>query len=249
MKSIRYGAWLLAALLGLGCGKTEKPYFSGSIGATWTYDVYSFRQANEADRTKTGERTTQNAAEVSIGGRSAILQRNVTGSAVDTTYVHLDGDGNLWRYYRSPREVLGALTASIRVTGGFSPSWQPFIRWDAGASGYSFFPSGPYQVQGVLSGLSFTGTLQVNSTGRQVGIETVTVPAGTFRDAAKFVLNAALQGNLQSPAGPINVTVPVTITVWVARGAGIIRQRTDPITVFTETLAGTIWELRSVSGF
>jgi hypothetical protein len=241
--------WLwLGVIIGLGCGKSEKPYFSTAIGATWTYEVYTFRQANESDRTRTGERTTRNAASLSLGGRQAILQLTTAGASTDTAYVHVDEAGNLWRYYLSPRDVLGGLAASVRVTGGFAPSWQPFIQWGA-TGGYAFFPSGPFQVQGNLAGVNFTGTLQVNSTGRQVGTETVSVPAGTFRDAAKFVLNAGLQGNLQSQLGPVNVTIPVTITVWVARGAGIVRQRTDPITIFTETLPGTIWELRTVSGF
>lgn len=210
--SLALTALLGAALLSLmGCGsgtatlpsaKAMRAYFpSLTVGNRWTWRVTESGTTRQETETITGTET--------IGGATAyrLDQLSATNIKQGTDLLGLS-DKRLLQYGFDSYTDAGVLDESIR----YPTPWGIDLDIASGAESNQTFT-----LNSSLGELPVVSTFQIRL--RHLGMERVTVPAGTF-DAAKLEIRTTLTVALGGMPGTPEVT---TYTEWRAEGIGPVK--------------------------
>ena len=193
------GLTLAAALAAGGCSKSS--YFPLDSGYSWTHRI-SFEPAVPNARTPPPfEGVIRNLAAQPFDGVETVTQIASVGNNHSETILREDSTGV--RVLASKRadqeepERKEGLRYLLRYPVKVGTEWA-----DEGEPRF------------------FEQSYEVPGTSRIAAIETVTVPAGTYRDAAKVVFHGS--DTVEVPGGGLH-EITIDATGWYAPGVGLVR--------------------------
>ena len=203
-----------AALLAAGCSKPlpqGESYFPLDVGARWEYDVASDISGTLTHQTyiTSVDRTIDYA-----GGDQVFVRRvDVPGTVGVEFWLRKDAQGISRIAKRTDVEEQAKLDANARTVIKL-PLTQG-VQWMVPTEAFIVLPKGDLG----LKDLKMPKILM--SYNVEAVDETVTVPAGTFKNCAKVVGNGSLP--LYADAVMGFKDVPVQSTEWYCKGVGLVK--------------------------
>jgi len=206
----------LAACGGAGPGGGTDRYYPTTVGATWTYDVAQSGAATYS----------QTMLDLDASATSA-TRKTTTGTAGSYTVSSYDlRSGEVDLTESVSHNADGSLVSTITYSPG-TLLVPPGMTAGATASSTSIMT-----VQGATATTATTSTVERAIT--IDGVETVTVPAGTF-SAVKFTATIVTTPSAGTPT-------QTTMVRWHAAGVGMVKEIIYPS---TSPSATTTWTLSS----
>jgi hypothetical protein len=207
------GLALAVALAAGGCSKSS--YFPLDSGHSWTHRI-TFEPAVPNSRTPPPfEGVIRNLAAQPFDGMESVTQVASVGDNHSETV--LRGDST------------GVRVLATKRAGQEEPEREEGLRY---ILRYPVTVGTEWPDEGEPR--FFEQSHKVPGTSRIVAIETVTVPAGTYRDAAKVVFQGS--DTIELPGGGLH-EITIDATGWYAPGVGLVRyEQVD--TADDETLSG-----------
>ncbi len=178
----------------------DHPYFPLRSGASWTYS------------------TSEGSMTWSVGGASggsATISISAAGFNFDTHWTCTSAGVVSYDFNLSPSDFGADVSLVVTDTSGrWLPSADEMVPGASWSNGYTT------HVTSSVGGVSFDLTFTTNETFSVTGIETVSVPAGTF-EAVRVDGSSTT-----TSSGSLPVPIPDSsnqFTYWYAEGVGIVR--------------------------
>jgi hypothetical protein len=209
-------------------------HFPSAIGDTWSFND----QAELIGRLETALSSVTVTGSASVGGQVSTVfrQRTVAPSGVPSVLdvYYTKGPGGVAFY--------GDTDPLDRVTAALVP--HAVLRFPVTAGPVVAFSRTGIDLGQDLDGDGRNESVDVEQATTVTGFETVTVPAGTFRDAAKHVTDVRALVRL-SESGQAVGALTSEIS-WLAPGAGVIRRATRTATEGAPYALNGLFEARGM---
>ncbi|MHB9031075.1 MAG: carboxypeptidase-like regulatory domain-containing protein [Candidatus Latescibacterota bacterium] len=189
-------------------------FFPLKLGAAWTYD-----SQDSEDSSYNYTYTDKVVGTIALGGKTYwMYETTYPGESVsysDTTLFRVENNvlygfwsmEDMLMKAASKAAKLASVTKALVSTFGSEMTLLKFGQ--SAGHAWTIYDSGVYA----------GSSLKV--TGKYIGTESVTVPAGSFSNCAKFEVAIVMTG--KDPSTNITVTSTDTSTQWLAAGVGIVK--------------------------